>query len=91
MIKHESVLNALCKEPSEEIQTLIINYVKEQEKKEERAKKVEKLLNCYQEYVNNLRDLVNKKVTTNDIKEIMYYLAYIIDKLEEEINGNKSN
>jgi len=44
MITHESVLNALCKEPSEEIQTLIINYVKEQEKKEERAKKVEEFI-----------------------------------------------
>lgn len=30
MIVHQSILNALCKEPSEETQTLIINYVKEQ-------------------------------------------------------------
>ena len=69
MITHEEVLNALCKEFTTQIQTLIINYVIQQEK-------VSKLLELYKDQVQYAKRYA---------REGCYFDYEDIEKLDEQI------
>jgi len=73
MITHEEILNAICKRFNEEIQSLIIKYVKQQEKKDE-------LLGLYRKRDSNIDHLTCSQITKLDDE---------IDELEKRIGGNK--